>query len=139
MMDLLAMTQQGFDAFNNGTFRELEDLIDPNIVTIDVPQGLEMQGREAYFAFNEGFSKAMPDLQATIVSSEVSGNVVRVVARGTGTFTGQLEMPDGVIPGNGNAFDMEYESEFEYSDDGMLVRFTSNYDLQAFMGQLGLG
>ena len=59
-MDLLELTLSGFDAFNNRTLRDLEPDIDPNIVTVDVPQGLEMQGKEAYFAYNEGFSTAMP-------------------------------------------------------------------------------
>ena len=138
-MDLLELTLSGFDAFNNRTLRDLEPDIDPNIVTVDVPQGLEMQGKEAYFAYNEGFSTAIPDIQATVVSHEVSGNVVRVTARGTGTFTGQMETPQGTIPGNGNPFDMEYHTEFEYSDEGKLVRFSSDYDLQAFMSQLGMG
>ena len=91
-MDLLEMTQRGFDAFNNRTFREtLTDDIDPNIVTVDVPLGLELQGRDAYLDYNDGFVTAMPDIQTAIVSPEISGNTLKATGRSTGTFTGELE------------------------------------------------
>ncbi len=139
-MDVLEATQQGFDSFNNRTLREdLTDLLDPNVVTIDEAQGTEVQGVDAYFEYNEGFIGAMPDLELSILSHEISGNSITVKARAMGTFTGEMVTPDGTVPGNGNSLDLEYQGIWEYGDDEKLARLTTSYDLQEFMGQLGLG
>jgi predicted ester cyclase len=79
----------------------------------------------------------MPDVKGTIVDQKVNGNTVVTSVRVTGTFTGQLQTPQGVVPGNGNKVDFPYRLEIVVEND-KIVRFTASYDMQGFMGQLGL-
>jgi predicted ester cyclase len=79
----------------------------------------------------------MPDVKGTIVDQKVNGNTVVTSLRATGTFTGQLQTPQGTVPGNGNQVDFPYQFEILVEND-KIVRFTTSYDMQDFIGQLGL-
>ena len=50
-----------------------------------------------------------------------------------------MQTPQGSIPGNGRPLDIEYQADQEFNDEGKIVRFVVNYDMQDFMRQLGLG
>ena len=126
------------NGFNDRSFRtNAQNYISPNIVVVDVPTGQEMHGLDGFIQYSEGFVSAMPNIKGTILGQEVNGNTVVSTIRGTGTFTGQLETPQGTVPGNGNKVELEYQLEVVVEND-KIVRFTLNYDMQSFMSQLGL-
>jgi predicted ester cyclase len=139
MMDPLEVARQSNDQFNNQTFYDdAKDIIDPNVVVIDEPMGMEMHGLDAFIQYSDGFVTAMPDIKGTVVDEHVSGDTATLVIRAKGTFTGEMHTPDGsVIPGNGNRLDLEYEAQHQVKN-GKIVRFVANYDMQEFMRQLGL-
>jgi len=139
-MDLKQLAQTGFDIFNDRSFRQkAQELLDPKVVVIDVPTGQETTGVDAYVQYSDGFVTAMPDIKGTVIEHKVNGNKVTSRIRGQGTFTGKLRTPQGDVPGNGNKLDLEYQAEAEYNDAGKLVRIVFNYDMPAFMKQLGVG
>ena len=79
----------------------------------------------------------MPDIKGAILDQKVNGNTVITFVRATGSFTGQLQTPQGTVPGNGNKVDLPYRLEIRVEND-KIVRFAATYDMQSFMGQLGL-
>jgi predicted ester cyclase len=138
-MDVKALAQVGVDSFNDRSFREkAKDLMDPNVVIVDTPTGQELHGPDGYVQFSEGFVNAIPDLKGTAIEHKVNGNKVTSRVRGQGNFTGTLQTPQGNFPGNGNPVDIEYQIEQEFNDEGKVVRFAANYDMQDFMHQLGM-
>ena len=66
---------------------------------------------------------------------------MKVITRvqGKGTFTGTLQTPPGSVPGNGNPIEIEYQLEQTFNEEGKLVHFVVNYDMQDFLHQLGPG
>ena len=139
-MDVKQLAQASIDTFNDRSFRQkAKDLLDPNVVVLDRPTGRELRGVDGYVQFNEGFVTAMPDIKGTAIEHKVSGNKVTSRVRGQGTFTGQLQTPQGNVPGNGNRLELEYQVEQEFNDVGKIVRFAADYDMQEFMRQLGVG
>ena len=139
-MDLKQLAQAGFDAFNDRSFRQkAKDLMDAKVVVVDTPTSREMQGPDAYVQYSDGFVTAMPDIKGTVLEHTVNGNKVTSRIRGTGTFTGTLHTPQGDVPGNGKKLDLEYQAEADYNDAGKVTRITFNYDMPAFMRQLGVG
>ena len=137
-MDVKGLAQAGVDAFNDRSFREkAKDLMDPNVVIIDAPTSQELRGPDGYVQYSEGFVTAIPDLKGSVVEHKVSGNKVTSRVRGQGKFTGTLATPTGNIAGNGNPVDIEYQIEQEFNDEGKVVRFVVDYDMQDFMRQLG--
>lgn len=138
-MDVKALAQAGVDSFNDRSFREkAKDQMASNVVIIDAPTGRELHGPEGYVQFSEGFVRAIPDLKGTAVDHKVNGNKVITRVRGRGSFTGTLETPQGSVPGNGNPVDIEYQIEQDFNEEGKVVRFAADYDIQDFMHQLGM-
>jgi len=139
-MDVKQLAQMGVDTFNDRSFREkAKDLMDANVVIIDGPTGQELHGPDGYVQYAEGFVSAMPDLKGTAIEHKVNGNKVTTRVRGQGTFTGTMVTPQGSMPGNGNALDIEYQIEQEFNDSGKVTRFAVDFDMQDFMRQLGMG
>lgn len=138
-MDFKQLAQNPIDMFNDRSFRtKAKDIADADVVVKDIPAGQEVRGVDGYVQFTEGFVTAMPDVKGTVVEHTVNGSKVTSRVRGTGTFTGELETPQGKVPGNGNMISVEYTIEQEFNDAGKLVRFDINYNMQDFMAQLGL-
>ena len=138
-MDVKGLAQVGIDTFNDRSFREkAKDLMDANVVIIDGPTGQELHGPDGYVQYSEGFVNAIPDLKGMAIEHKVSGNRVTSRVRGQGNFTGTLVTPQGSFPGNGNPVDIEYQIEQEFNDEGKVVRFAVDFDIQDFMRQLGV-
>jgi predicted ester cyclase len=126
------------NGFNDRSFRtNAQDYVSENIAVIDTSSGQELRGVAGFKQYAEGFVTAMPDVKGTIVDQKVNGNTVVTSVRTMGTFTGQLHTPQGVVPGNGNKIDFPYQLEIVVEND-KIARFTASYDIQSFMGQLGL-
>ncbi len=139
-MDLKQLAQASIDTFNDRSFREkAKDLMDPNVVIIDGPTSQELHGPDGYVQYSEGFVAAIPDLKGTIMEQKVTGNKVTSRVRGQGNFTGTMVTPQGSMPGNGNPVDIVYQIEQEFNNEGKVVRFAVDYDMQDFMRQLGAG
>jgi predicted ester cyclase len=139
-MDIKQLAQDIQDDFNDRSFRKkAREVVDPNIVVMDTPTGQQMNGIDGFVQYSESYVTTMPDIKGTVVEHKVRGNKDVMRVRGTGTFTGTLNMPQGAVPGNGRSVDLEYQVEQEFNDAGKLVRFAVNYDLQDFIRQLGVG
>jgi predicted ester cyclase len=140
MMDLKQLAVKYNDTFNDRSFRaKTKDFVVPGVTGKDLATGQEMKGAEAFVEYSDSFVKAMPDIKGTVIDQKVEGNKVTTRIRGKGTFTGQMMMPQGAIPGNGKKLDLEYSSVMEFNDAGKLVNYQYNYDMKEFMHQLGLG
>jgi predicted ester cyclase len=138
-MDVKELAQNTVDIFNDRSFREKgKEVANENIVVSDKPTGQEFRGVDGFVQYSEGFVTAMPDLMGTAVEHTVQGNKVITRVHGQGTFTGTLQTPQGNVPGTGNPVDIEYQLEQTFNEEGKLVHFVVNYDMQDFMHQLGL-
>lgn len=132
----LAKTQ--IDGFNDRSFRtNAQQYVSSSIVVVDLPTGQELHGLDGFRQYSEGYVAAMPDIRGAILDHTVNGNTVITNVRSTGTFTGQLQTPQGTVPGNGNKVEFPYQLEIQVEND-KIVRLTATYDMQNFMTQLGL-
>jgi hypothetical protein len=67
-----------------------------------------------------------------------SGDWITVVTRATGTFTGEMTLPDGtVIPPTGKAFDLEFGQTSHWEGDRLVV-ISAFWDSARQAQQLGL-
>ena len=66
------------------------------------------------------------------------GDWITVVTNATGTFTGELNLPDGTaIPPTGNAFDVEFGQTSKWDGDRLIV-ISAFWDSALQAKQLGL-
>jgi len=121
---LLALMKKGDDAFNARDFAAVDEVHHPDMIA-HVPGLPEpVFGKEAHAAFIQQFLRIFPDAR-TVTPYPIqfgSGDWITVVTRATGTFTGELALPDGtVIPPTGKAFDVEFAQTTKWVGDQLIV------------------
>ncbi len=137
-MSVQDVARMHYEAFNNRTFQaNAKKYVDEHLASIDEATGREEHGVQGYVQGTQRWVTAFPDAHIEVVKQQVSGNRVISTLRGTGTFTGQLETPQGTIPGNGRKLDMEFREELEIQNNKMVFSRLS-YDMQTMMRQLGI-
>ena len=68
-----------------------------------------------------------------------SGDWITVITRITGTFTGEMMLPDGtVVPPTGKAFDLDFGQTGKWHGD-LLVDISAFWDSALQAQQIGLG
>ena len=96
-----------------------------------------IQGIEAFRQMGEAFRAAAPDNRIEAHHTWEDGDTVIVEGVYTGTHTGPLAGPGGVIPATGKSFTLPYVDIFQ-ARDGKFVSHRIYWDNVAFMTQLGL-
>ena len=105
---LLALMTHGDDLFNARDWRALDEVHDPEMIAHVTGSAEPIYGREAHGAAMQQLVRMFPDIRVhTPYPIQFGGgDWITVVTNVTGTFTGEMTLPDGtVIPPTGNAFD----------------------------------
>jgi len=137
---LLALMQKGDDAFNARDFAMVDTVHHPDMIA-HVPGLAEpVYGKEAHAGFIQQLLRIFPDARAVTPYPIQfgSGDWITVVTRATGTFTGELTLPDGtVIPPTGKAFDIEFAQTTKWAGDQIII-ISAFYDDALQRQQIGL-
>jgi len=104
---LLALMKQGDDAFNSQNIAAMNAVHHPDMIA-HIPGSAEpIRGRAAHAAAMEQFFRIFPDVRVHNDPYPIqfgSGDWITVISRTTGTFSGEMALPDGtVIPPTGKA------------------------------------
>ena len=97
---LLALMKKGDDAFNARDFAAVDEVHHPDIVAYITGLAEPVYGREAYAAAMQQLLCMFPDMDVDSDPYPVqfgSGDWITVVTRATGTFTGEMTLPDGKV------------------------------------------
>jgi len=95
---LLALMKKGDDAFNNRDFATLNVIHHPDMVAYVTGNAEPIYGSAAHAAMVRQMFRIFPDVQVRNDPYPVqfgSGDWITVVTRTTGTFTGEMALPDG--------------------------------------------
>ena len=111
-----------------------------DILTEDVEQrgpGWDVRGIEASKELVRGYMDALPDLRHEIVNVVEAGNQIAVELRITGTHTGPLVTPEGVMGPTGRSLELR-SCDMITVRDGRIASWRAYFDQLSFLGQLGL-
>jgi hypothetical protein len=138
---LLALMKNGDDAFNARDLAAVDAVHHPNIVAHITGLAEPVYGREAHAAAMAQMLRIFPDMHVYSDPYPIqfgSGDWITVVTRATGTFTGDMTLPDGtVITPTGKAFDVEFGQTTKWEGD-QLVIISAFWDARLQARQLGL-
>ena len=137
---LLALMKQGDDAFNSRDFAGVDAIHHPDMVAHITGNAEPIYGREAHAAAMGQMLRIFPDMHVhTPYPIQFgSGDWITVITRATGTFTGQMVLPDGtVIAPTGKAFDMEFGQTTKWDGDRLIV-IAAFWDAALQAKQIGL-
>jgi len=138
---LLALMKKGDDAFNARDFAAVDHVHHPNMIAYITGLAEPVYGREAHAAAMQQMLRIFPDMHVDSDPYPIhfgSGDWITVVTNATGTFTGEMTMPDGtVIPPTGKAFDVELGQTTKWAGDQLIV-ISAFWDAALQRRQIGL-
>ena len=137
---LLELMTKGDDAFNARDFETIDAVHHPDMIAFITGLAKALYGSEAHAAAMQQFLRSFPDMHVNTPYPIQfgSGDWISVVTRATGTFTGEMTLPDGtVIPPTGKAFDVEFGQTSKWDGD-RLIWIAAFWDSALQAKQLGL-
>jgi ketosteroid isomerase-like protein len=140
-LHLLALMKKGDDAFNARDFAAVDGVHHPDIIAFITGNAQPIYGRVAHAAAMQQMVRIFPDVHVHSDRYPIqfgTGDWITVVTRVTGTFTGEMVLPNGkVIPPTGKAFDVEFGQTTKWDGD-LLVEISAFWDSALQAQQIGL-
>ena len=137
---LLELMTKGDNAFNARDFETVDTVHHPDMIAYIPGSAEPIYGSEAHSAAMQQFLSTFPDMHVNTPYPIQfgSGDWITVVTNATGTFTGELTLPDGkVIAPTGMAFDLEFGQTTKWEGDRLIV-IAAFFDAALQAKQLGL-
>ena len=137
---LLALMKKGDDAFNARDFAAVDTVHHPDMVAYITGLAEPVYGRAAHATAMAQMLRIFPDMHVHLPYPVQfgSGDWITVITRATGTFTGEMTLPDGtVVAPTGKAFDVEFGQTSRWEGDQLIV-ISAFWDSAAQARQLGL-
>jgi hypothetical protein len=137
---LLRLMTKGDDLFNARDWEALEAVHHREMVAHVTGSADPIYGRDAHGAAMQELVRMFPDIrvQTPYPIQFGSGDWITVVTNVTGTFTGEMTLPDGtVIPPTGKAFDVEFAQTSKWEGDELII-ISAFWDAAVQAKQLGL-
>ena len=137
---LLELMAKGDNAFNARDWETVDSVHHPDMIAYISGSAEPIHGSEAHSAAMQQFLRSFPDMHVNTPYPMQfgSGDWITVVTNATGTFTGEMTLPDGkVIAPTGKAFDLEFGQTTKWDGDRLIV-IAAFYDTTLQAKQLGL-
>ena len=124
---LLALMKKGDDAFNARDFEGMKAVHHPKMVAHVTGKAESIKGQPAHAAMIKEMFRIFPDVHVHNDPYPIqfgSGDWITVITRATGTFTGEMILPDGkVIAPTGKAFDLDFATTAKWDGDLLIEEF----------------
>ena len=127
-------------AFNARDFEAVNAVHHPDMIAFITGLAEPVYGSEAHTTAMQRFLRSFPDMHVNTPYPIQfgSGDWITVVTHATGTFTGEMTLPDGsVIPSTGKAFDVEFGQTTKWDGERLIV-ISAFWDAALQAQQLGL-
>jgi hypothetical protein len=138
---LLTLMKRGDDAFNARDFAAVDQVHHPDMIAYITGLAEPVYGKEAHAAAMQQLLRIFPDIHVYSDPYPIqfgSGDWITVVTNATGTFTGEMTLPDGTaIPPTGKAFDVEFAQTTKWDGDQLIV-ISAFFDAALQRRQIGL-
>lgn len=138
---LLELMKKGDDAFNSRDFAAMDTVHHPDMIAHVTGNAQPLYGRAGHAAAMEQFFRIFPDVHVDNDPYPIqfgSGDWITVITRVTGTFTGEMILPDGnVILPTGKAFDVEFSQTVKWEGD-RVIEISAFWDSALQAQQIGL-
>jgi SnoaL-like polyketide cyclase len=138
---LLALMKKGDDAFNARDWATVDAVHHPDMIAYITGLAEPVYGKQAHGEAMRQFLRIFPDMHVYSDPYPIqfgSGDWITVVTNATGTFSGEMTLPDGtVIPPTGKAFDVEFGQTSKWDGDRLIV-ISAFWDAARQRQQIGL-
>lgn len=137
---LLALMQKGDDAFNARDFATVDTVHDRSMVAHLTGNAQPIYGSVAHAAAMQQMLQVFPDMHVKTPYPVQfgKGDWITVVTHATGTFAGQMALPDGkALAPTGKAFDVEFGQTTKWEVDRIII-IAAFWDAAELARQIGI-
>jgi hypothetical protein len=137
---VIELMTKGDNAFNARDWDTVDTVHHPDMVAYVTGLAEPIYGSKAHSAAMQQFLRSFPDMHVNTPYPIQfgSGDWITVVTNVTGTFTGEMALPDGkVIPPTRKTFDLEFGQTTKWQGDRLIV-IAAFWDAALQQQQLGL-
>jgi len=137
---LLALMKKGDDAFNARDFAAVDTVHHPDMVAHITGNAQPIYGSVAHAAAMQQLLRIFPDMHVYLPYPIQfgSGDWITVITRATGTFRGEMVLPNGkAIAPTSKAFDVEFGQTTKWDGDRLII-ISAFFDAALQAKQLGL-
>jgi hypothetical protein len=137
---LFALMTHGDDAFNARDWEGVGAIHHPEMVADVTGLAEPIYGSETHSTAMQQFLRSFPDMHVNTPYPVQfgGGDWITVITNVTGTFTGEMALPDGtVVAPTGKAFDLEFGQTTKWKGD-RLILISAFWDATVQAQQLGL-
>jgi hypothetical protein len=138
---ILSLMKQGDDAFNRRDKAAMDAAHHRNMVAHITGNAEAILGREAHAAAMDAMFRAFPDVHVDNDPYPLQfgqGDWMTVVTKATGTFSGEMALPDGtVIHGTGKSFELTFSTTARWEGDELVEEYVF-WDSALMAQQIGL-
>jgi SnoaL-like polyketide cyclase len=137
----LTLMKKGDDAFNSRDVKAMNATHHPDMIAHVTGSAEPIYGRVAHAAMIQQMIRIFPDVHVNNDPYPIqfgSGDWITVITRATGTFTGEMILPDGnVIAPTGKAFDLDFATTARWDGETMIEEYVF-WDSALQAQQIGL-
>ena len=134
---LIEAAKQSIISYNEKDWAKAEAVHTDDFVYEEVATHRRAEGISDVLEIWKGWGAGFPDSKATFHDAQASGDTVILEKTWTGTHTGPLVTPDGVVEATGKSFSMRAISVIVVRD-GKVALSRQYFDLNTMLSQLGL-
>jgi len=134
--DVMSIAETTIAAFNTNDWAQFRAALAPDVVYQETGTGRRAESADAYLQLVKAWKQAFPDAIGTIRNVVANGNTVVHEVEWTGTQTGDLPAPAGVLPASGKQ--IAVLASLWYTVQGDTIREVHHHlDIMTMMAQLG--
>ncbi len=134
--DATAIAEIAITAFNASDWAQFRAVLAPDVIYQETGTGRRTESADAYLQLLEGWKQAFPDATGTIRNVVAQGNTVVQEIEWTGTQTGDMATPAGILPASGKQ--IAVLASFWYTVQGNTIQELHHHlDIMTMMAQLG--
>jgi ketosteroid isomerase-like protein len=135
MTEMRKLAERFWNALETNQLDELEPLLDPDC-HFKMP-GADFRGFAAMKPVLAAYVAAFPDMRHHVKHCVESGDTVALELEVTGTHTGPMQLPTGVVAPTGKKVVWE-SCDYIRARNGRIVSWHGYYDSVPFLAALGL-
>lgn len=136
-MDNLELGRRHLEAYNAGKWDEYKSALADDVKYEELATHTSASGRDKYVEAVKRWKIAFPDTKAQVLNEYASGDTVITEVEWTGTHTGPLEGPLGVIQPTSKRGSLRAVLVTRFAN-GKIAEVRHYFDIMTMLGQLGV-
>jgi len=134
--DLIRLATENVEAWSLGDWERLKAPFSSDVVYLELGTQRTLRGLDQLVETYKSWKLSIPDGTGRVVSSLASGNTVVLEVIWSGTQTGPIQTPGGVVPASGKSFTLAAAQVITFRD-GKIIEFRHYFDMLTMLQQIG--